>query len=56
MAYASELVDKLEQNKIKFIEVPVNIRYTDYSLSKGQKSSNAIFIALKMIWTKFFKN
>jgi len=55
MAYASELVDKLKQNKIKFTEVPVNIKYTDYSLSKWQKSSNAIFIALKIIWTKFFK-
>jgi len=34
MAYASELVDKLKQNKIKFTEVPVNIKYTEYSLSK----------------------
>jgi len=55
MAYASELVDKIKQNKLKFAEVPVNIKYTEYSLSKWQKSSNAIFIALKMIWTKFFK-
>lgn len=55
MAYASELVDKLKKNKIKFTEVPVNIKYTEYSLSKWQNSSNAIFIALKMIWTKFFK-
>ncbi len=55
MAYASELIDKIKQNKIKFTEVPVNIKYTDYSIWKGQKSSNAIFIAFKMIWTKFFK-
>jgi hypothetical protein len=37
------------------VEVPVNIVYTDYSLSKWQKSLNAINIALKMIWSKFFK-
>jgi len=55
MAYASELIDKLKQNKIRITEVPVNIKYTEYSLSKWQKSSNAIFIALKMIRSKFLK-
>ena len=53
--YSSELIDKISSNKLKFKEVPVHIKYTDYSLSKWQKSSNAINIALKMIWTKFFK-
>ena len=53
--YASELVDQISQKNIKFKEVPVNIIYTDYSLSKWQKSSNAINIALKMIWNKFLK-
>jgi hypothetical protein len=37
------------------MEVPVDIVYTDYSISKWQKSSNAINIALKMIWSKFFR-
>lgn len=55
MTHASEIQDKIVLKKIKFAEVPVNIKYTDYSVWKGQKSSNAIFIALKMIWTKFFK-
>ena len=54
-AYASELIDQIAKNKLKFVEVPVNIVYTDYSLSKWQKSLNAINIALKMIWSKFFK-
>lgn len=55
MAYASELIDQLHQNNIKIWEVPVNIRYTKYSISKWQKSSNAINIALRMIWSKFFR-
>jgi hypothetical protein len=42
-------------NKIKYAEAPVNIKYTDYSLSKWQSNSNAINIALKVIWNKFFK-
>lgn len=55
MSYASELIDIIANKKIKFKEVPVDILYTDYSLSKWQKSSNAINIALKIIWNKFFK-
>ena len=53
--YASELIDLLAKNKFKIIEIPVNIKYTEYSLSKGQKNSNAFNIALKMIWNKFLK-
>lgn len=55
MEYASELIDKVWLNNLKFWEVPVNIKYTDYSLSKGQSSLNAFNIAIKMIWNKFFK-
>lgn len=55
MAYASELIDQIKINRFNFKEVPVNIIYTDYSLWKWQKSSNAINIVVKMIWMKFFK-
>lgn len=55
MWHASEIIDIIYKNKIKFKEVPVNIKYTAYSISKWQKSSNAINIAFRMIWTKFFK-
>lgn len=55
MSYASEMIDIIASKKIKFKEVPVDIIYTDYSLSKWQKSSNAIKIALKTLWYKFFK-
>ena len=55
MAHASEIQDIIATKKLKFTEVPVNIIYTDYSLSKWQKSVNAINIALKIVWEKFFK-
>lgn len=55
MAYASELIEEIKKNKIKLKEVPVNIKYTEYSMSKWQGSWNAINIALRIIWTKFFK-
>ena len=55
MWYASELLDIIAREKISYKEVPVNVRYTEYSLSKGQKNSNAINIAFNFIWSKFFK-
>lgn len=55
MEYASELIDQVSKKWLKFKEVPVSIEYTEYSLSKWQKSSNAIIIVLKIIWNKFFK-
>lgn len=55
MTYASEMMDIISSKNIKFMEVPVDIKYTEYSISKWQKSSNAIRIALKFIWNKFFR-
>lgn len=55
MWYASELIEQIAKKNLKFAEVPVNIIYTKYSLEKGQKSSNAIGIALRFIWNKFFR-
>ncbi len=55
MTYASEMMDIIATKNICFMEVPVNIKYTDYSKSKWQKSTNAINIAVKFIWNKFFR-
>ena len=55
MAYASEIIDEIRKKKIKFSEVFVVIKYTDYSKSKWQSSFNAINIAFKIIFSKFFK-
>ncbi|MBI4252983.1 glycosyltransferase family 2 protein [Candidatus Uhrbacteria bacterium] len=51
-AYASELIDEIRRLKLRYVEVPVTITYTDYSRQKGQRSVNAIAIGLKMIWKK----
>jgi glycosyltransferase involved in cell wall biosynthesis len=55
MSHASEIIDIISVKKIKFKEVPVNIQYTQYSLKKWQKSLNAINIAFRTIWNKFFR-
>jgi hypothetical protein len=55
MEYASELLDSIKKNKLKYKEVPVQIHYSDYSLRKWQKSSDAIGVWIRFIWSKFFR-
>ncbi len=46
MAHASELIDLIVRSGMRYQEVPVTVRYTDYSLAKGQSSRGAFRIAL----------
>jgi len=49
MAHASELIDILHRSGMAFREVPVRVRYTDYSLRKGQSSHGALRIVLDYV-------
>jgi glycosyltransferase involved in cell wall biosynthesis len=46
MAHASELIDQVRSSGLAYREIPVHIRYTEYSLAKGQRSSAALRVAL----------
>lgn len=52
MEHASDIIDEIVVKNLRFKEVPVEIIYTDYSMHKGQKSSNFIKIGIKMIIKK----
>lgn len=52
--YANELVDEYKRLWLHVIELPVHIKYSEYSLWKGQKNSNAINILVEMIYRKLF--
>jgi hypothetical protein len=54
MEYASELIDELYKHGYSIREVPVNIHYDAYTLSKGQRYGGALRIAFRMIFKKFF--
>ena len=51
MSHASEILDIIHKNRISFIEVPVKITYSDYSLKKGQNLLNGVNI----LWDLIFK-
>jgi glycosyltransferase involved in cell wall biosynthesis len=44
MAHASEILHQIAESRLKYIEVPVTIDYTAYSLSKGQTLGDALLI------------
>lgn len=46
MAHASEILDEIRVQRLRYVEVPVTIRYSTASLEKGQSSWNA----LKVVW------
>lgn len=54
MHYANEINEQIRFHKMHYEEVPVHIRYTSYSLAKGQKNSNSIKLAIEMIYKKLF--
>jgi polyprenyl-phospho-N-acetylgalactosaminyl synthase len=55
MEHASEIIDQIVRSHYAFIEVPVCIRYTSDTLSKGQKSTAAIGMALRLLLDKVVK-
>jgi polyprenyl-phospho-N-acetylgalactosaminyl synthase len=49
MAHASEILDRVHQYGLHFVEVPVTIRYSSESLAKGQNSWNAVRIVGQLL-------
>ena len=49
MAHASELISQFRLLGLRFVEVPVTVRYTAYSLRKGQGLLGALVIVAELI-------
>ena len=52
MEHASEIVEQIARSGLKYIEVPVTIRYTHASLAKGQRASAALGLGLRLLLEK----
>ena len=48
MAHASEILHQVAQSGLPFVEVPVTIEYSAYSMAKGQKLTDALTILLDL--------
>lgn len=54
MEVSSEFFNEIQQHDLKLKEVPIKSIYTNYSLQKGQKNSNAFKILAKLIYRRLF--
>jgi glycosyltransferase involved in cell wall biosynthesis len=50
MEVSSEFIKEIRRCRLRFQEVPIRAIYTDYSLAKGQRSSNGINILLRLVF------
>jgi glycosyltransferase involved in cell wall biosynthesis len=56
MAHASEIIAQAGELGLQIAEAPVTIVYTDYSLAKGQRMSNAINILVELFVVRLAGN
>jgi glycosyltransferase involved in cell wall biosynthesis len=55
MAHASEILDEIAANQLRFCEYPVTIVYTEYSKKKGQSGLGSIRILTDLILGRMLK-
>lgn len=55
MAHASEILDQIRRHQLRYVEVPVTIRYSAETLAKGQTSMQAVKIAGELLLGRMIK-
>jgi glycosyltransferase involved in cell wall biosynthesis len=48
MAHASEILHRIAASGLRYVEAPVTIQYSRYSLAKGQRASEFVVILLDL--------
>lgn len=54
MAHASEIIEQIVEQKLRYVEVPVSISYNAYNLKKGQSNANSLRIIFELLVSRFF--
>jgi glycosyltransferase involved in cell wall biosynthesis len=55
MAHASEVLQQIAASRLRYVEVPVSIDYTAYSLHKGQRVSDAMTILFDLFTRTLYR-
>ena len=55
MEVSSEIIKEIGRNKLRVKEIPIKAIYTEYSLAKGQKSTNFFKVLYKLILRRIMK-
>jgi glycosyltransferase involved in cell wall biosynthesis len=54
-AHATEILQRVREAGLRYVEVPITISYTDYSQAKGQRISGSLSILFDLIMAKITK-
>jgi glycosyltransferase involved in cell wall biosynthesis len=55
MAHASQLLEQIAESGLPYQELPVKIKYTSYSLAKGQRNRDSLTVLWEYITGKLIK-
>ena len=55
MAHASEIMDQIRDSGLPYVEVPVTVRYTEYTRRKGQRGVHAIRVAFDYLFGRWVR-
>jgi glycosyltransferase involved in cell wall biosynthesis len=55
MAHASEILHQIGKSGLKYVEVPVTVHYSAYSLAKGQTTIDAAMIVLDLFTRRLYR-
>jgi polyprenyl-phospho-N-acetylgalactosaminyl synthase len=55
MAHASEILNEIARSSLRYVEVPVTIEYTAYSLAKGQRIGDSVTILLDLFAKELYR-
>ncbi len=55
MEHAGEILHEIKRTKLKYMEIPVTVIYTDYAIAKGQSWSRSISLGLRMLLRKMIR-
>lgn len=53
MEVSSEFFTEIKRHKLQFVEVPIKVKYTEYSRQKGQTNLNSVRIGWKLLLRLF---
>ncbi len=53
-SYQNDIIGTISHYQLRFIEIPVHIKYTHYSLTKGQSNTSALKILKELVYKALF--
>jgi glycosyltransferase involved in cell wall biosynthesis len=55
MAHASEILHQIAASRMRYVEVPVEIEYSPYSLAKGQRMADALTVLIDLFAQRLYR-